>query len=522
MTPLIVRLGTLFVGGVAAIAVVLTPGRESVGQVAKAPAAAGPTTYSAIHCIGCHGGPDTPSYRAYMADNINRPTEFCKLTEHSTWNSDDLHSLAYENIRPRFDDRGEPLNLAGRMQIVLARSPDRKDKEYRVETAAECLTCHAVDRKPGRIAGPTEKAGERFHTLHGVSCESCHGFAEQWFGPHVQAATWRKTIPADKSKLGLVDLRDPAIRAEKCASCHVGNTAEGKFVTHEMYAAGHPPLPPFELVTYSRDQPRHYFTPSENKALKALPKEDAEKYFHFRSEETENARAFAIGTVATFEASMRLLADDAEATAKRTGEMLDLAHFDCFACHHDLKVPSDRQARGYRGVPGRPIPRSVPTDSIRAVLKHANSATNIDAGLDQLAKAFDARPFGDPVQVAREARALAESAVAARGEVNKASFTAAEAQRLYDALAARAADPKSMAVDHDTAQQLVWGLDVLRRDLKPTATDSPAHAKLDGIVRLSLRDRERKTVEARLAPRLKQLYGFESKSFGPALLEWLK
>ena len=31
-----------------------------------------------------------------------------------------------------------------------------------------------------------------------------------------------------------------------CLSCHLGNAREGRVVTHEMYAAGHPPLPGFE------------------------------------------------------------------------------------------------------------------------------------------------------------------------------------------------------------------------------------------------------------------------------------
>jgi hypothetical protein len=59
------------------------------------------------------------------------------------------------------------------------------------------------------------------------------------------------------AEYGERDMRDPAARAERCAACHVGNAAEGRFVTHAMYAAGHPPLPPLEVMTFSRDPPMH-------------------------------------------------------------------------------------------------------------------------------------------------------------------------------------------------------------------------------------------------------------------------
>ena len=49
-------------------------------------------------------------------------------------------------------------------------------------------------------------------------------------------------------------MRNPARRAERCTSCHVGSESEGRFVTHEMYAAGHPPLPPVEVMAFSRDR----------------------------------------------------------------------------------------------------------------------------------------------------------------------------------------------------------------------------------------------------------------------------
>ena len=210
----------------------------------------------------------------------------------------------------------------------------------------------------------------------------------------------REKDPKEKSELGLVDLHDPYTRATKCAGCHIGNKAEGKFVTHEMYAAGHPPLPPFELVTYCRDMPRHYHTYrdtpgiSHNRFLTEMASKDPDKAwktFHFRlpKDECPNARDFALGTVAAFESTMKLLADDARETPK--GQLLDFAHFDCYACHHDLKVPSWRQERGYRGVPGRPTMRPWATESLQAILEHAQAA---NGKLDTESAAKIANEFG--------------------------------------------------------------------------------------------------------------------------------
>src|SRR5438034_7388462 len=40
--------------------------------------------------------------------------------------------------------------------------------------------------------------------------------------------------------------------------CHAGNAEKGKVVTHAMFAAGHPPLPNFEVGYFSRNLPQHW------------------------------------------------------------------------------------------------------------------------------------------------------------------------------------------------------------------------------------------------------------------------
>ena len=527
MTPTLTRwLAATAACGALTAAVLLLPGPGGYAQAPKAatPKAGGPV--SAIHCRSCHAGPMSEDeekrnpegfagFREYKRQGV---TEFVRLNESGTWAKDDLHAVAHKNIEPAKDPDGTR-NLALQMQDIL--QPHRP-AEYEVHKAAECLTCHAVDLTAGQGVALKDKRPEHFQTTYGVSCEACHGFAENWFAPHV-LETWRTTDPKIKEGLGLVDLRDPYTRAMKCASCHVGNKAEGKFVTHEMYAAGHPPLPPFEVVTFANDAPRHYMPHRENKALAAMGPAAAWKNFHYRENECADARALAFGTVATFEATMQLLADDAAATAK-SGELLDFAHFDCFACHHDLKVPS---VRPKRGIPGRPTMR--PWETLQSVLQHSQTAPGIDTekvtktagdirdGLVALHKGLDLKPFGQPGQIAEQARGLVGPCQALKDELAPLVYDPAQTEALYRMLADRLR--KADGLDHDTAQHMIWSLRVLQEELRA----SKAHDELEKITPFHVRGPKREPVAGeRLKMRLERVGKFDPALFLPRALEWLK
>ncbi len=59
------------------------------------------------------------------------------------------------------------------------------------------------------------------------------------------------------------DLTPARQQAQLCLDCHVGNIEKGMFVTHDMYAAGHPPLPAVELRTLIEEMPRHWQSPKD-------------------------------------------------------------------------------------------------------------------------------------------------------------------------------------------------------------------------------------------------------------------
>ena len=193
------------------------------------------------------------------------------------------------------------------------------------ETAPRCLACHAVDV-------PQSERGRTFELSEGVSCESCHGPAAGWLGPHTERDwTHQKSLA-----LGMYDTRDLTKRSEKCLSCHLGS--DEKSVDHEMIAAGHPDLF-FELDTFSDVMPRHWKEPGE-------PGEAAS------TDPWYNVRELTSGQAVQLRQSLLRLA------SRSHGKIWpEYSELQCYACHHSLTPPEQswRQARGYPGRrPGNP------------------------------------------------------------------------------------------------------------------------------------------------------------------------
>ncbi len=397
---------------------------------------------------------------------------FITKKESSIWESQDLHAKAVDSLKG---------NLGQHMGRLLY--PDHPD----VLKQPACLACHALDLSLRNVSEPQGhgQSAADFYRKDGVSCEACHGLAQtgdkklEWFDAHSEP-TWRNVSPAEKAAKGLIDMRSPEVRAERCAACHVGNSAEGKFVTHAMFAAGHPPLPPLETLTYSRDQPSHAISPDKIKYIaEDVTPDDAWSLFHVRKGESAAARQAAVGAAVGFREAMKTLATAAD-EAKKDGRMLDFAYFDCAACHHDLIAPSWRQTG--RGMPGRPLPRTGPTALLRSV---AGSESNgFDTKLDTLVKSCAAKPFGDPAAIGPAARDLAAWANGVAKKLDDAhydpGYTAQLRRELADS-ARRKPGPDERGLDYDNAQQLLWAFDALKDEAPPVQSKVAAElAKLAG------------------------------------------
>ena len=63
---------------------------------------------------------------------------------------------------------------------------------------------------------PENLRGEDFKVSEGVSCESCHGAAENWLRSHTRTDYTR----ADRTTAGVRDLQNLYVRANTCVACH--------------------------------------------------------------------------------------------------------------------------------------------------------------------------------------------------------------------------------------------------------------------------------------------------------------
>ena len=430
------------------------------------------TGYAA--CGACHAQTLPVNEKLNIFAKKFKSHQFVLLSEGGTWLTEDPHSAAFRVL-------SQPLGQ--QMSRIL---------KYDVTKATQCLTCHSIDKYPCQPLPKDVDIAERFDTSQGVTCNACHGLRKAWQGEHFAdqggKIPWRTLTPAKKEEKGMRNLRDPVVKAELCASCHVGDPDQHRVVTHDMYAAGHPPLPPFELGTFMESQPQHwgypinprlkYFTQAGFVAYagaafaKDHPNWTWDLYRFFPADqEVYMARQMTAGAVASLHAEMKLIAADAEAVAKGAEGAIDFARFDCYACHHDLKIPSARQARGYAGTPGRPPLKAWTAALPSVVVEHAaglkpfaDTTKGFHSKWEAVQTAALARPFGKPKELAQAAKEMAIwcEAFLKQDQASAAPiYTKAEAEKLL-VLVGNSAVSKKWIGDPEAAMHLTWAYLTLR------------------------------------------------------------
>ena len=413
--------------------------------------------YGVLACSngGCHDNPVTPNQKDIL---------LCNYDEVRIWTQHDKHRDANKVLK---SERG--LQMAKLLGIKgdIAREPS-------------CVSCHGVVVEDKKFIHE-----ESFDISEGVSCGVCHGYYTEWVDQHstfLQRKKWRGMSRKAKEELfGMRDLWDPEKRAMLCASCHIGNAAEGKVVTHTMYAAGHPPLPSVELATFSEAMPRHWKYLAEKPAnvQKILEYDPAKANL-------ERTEFVLVSALVSFRESMKLLAAQAEegGAAKDPDQgWPELAQFDCIACHHDLKSDSWRQKRGYSGKPGRPMMREWPSALMPLAILHVGKGETerekkltgeLNSKMKELTAAFDVQPFGDPKRVAKSARDAAQWADGLLKEMKADSIDRAGAQRL---LAGLVKESKARTLDFDSARQYAWAFRAIQAESDPKGAADAEVAK---------------------------------------------
>jgi hypothetical protein len=457
-------------------------------------------------CQKCHQENDPTKVKEYKE---TRGYDFIRLWENKVWDVHDLHRTAYLNLltsRSAKAADGEKANAtAQRMEDNLRRAgidPKYKQANYTVAGDVNCLACHASTNEPATKESHKKWTADSFLTSDGVGCEMCHGHGSKYRDEHqknkldkanapdgaIRVVPWREWSVDVKRDWGLVNLRDAAEATNRCASCHIGNLDEGRFVTHDMYAAGHPPLPPLDLIAYTREQPRHWGLPSEMPYLKNLAEKDPKKanaVFHIRADESHVARRFVESTVATLHSSAVVTG---QLAADGKDEGLDYAAFDCASCHHNLKYPSDRQDRGYSARPGRPLFRPATFALTRVVMEHAAEMPgggDLKASLEALATveknlavAFTSKSLGDPAKVQAASAEMSKWSADALKKLSAVKYTNDETKKLLAKV--QAATQKPVA-DPEVAQLYTWAFETLVLDQTPPAADKKPPAALEEL-----------------------------------------
>ncbi len=416
-------------------------------------------------CVACHNQTlqaGNPSSLSALAQN----RELCALDEVKTFETTDKHIKAFELLKG---------DLGQRMEKLLG---------YKVTEDKRCLACHSNWHWKEGFEKPE-------HFEFGVTCESCHGAASKWKDPH-DKVDWRKVKPDVKEKeAGFIDVRNPVRRARQCFSCHIGNVTEGKVVTHEMYAAGHPPLPSIEIETFVSQMPFHWRTLRERGEF-ANQKEYLAANFPDQKDPTldlARTKSTLIGGVMALRESLNLFGEQA-VDKHETSVWPELAVFDCAACHHDLRSKSWRRDRGYgASIPGRPQFYSWPTALVKVAVRHR--AGDDDAkfkaqwdefhtNLEKLRRVLDKQPFGAPQDI----RSITHGADGKGGlvawldnlaeEIFKSPVREADAKRALKAVVAL--DAKDYP-DFHSARQTLWVFRTIQSELqvayptfKPRAT----------------------------------------------------
>lgn len=209
--------------------------------------------------------------------------------EYVTWSRVDKHALRANQV------------LLNDQSKRIAKNLGLKQPAHEAKI---CVDCHGHNP-------PADQRGERFKASDGVSCEACHGPAENWIKSHVAPGATHQ----DNLKNGLYPTSDPVALAKLCLSCHFGN--KDKFVTHRIMGAGHPRIS-FELDTFTQTQPAHF-----------VVDEDWMK----RKGSWDGIRLWAIGQALAAQEQLDVVLDPKRG---RDGLFPELVVFDCHACHHPM------------------------------------------------------------------------------------------------------------------------------------------------------------------------------------------
>jgi hypothetical protein len=485
-------------------------------------------------CVNCHR--ELPTFAE----------DFIKFIQKEVWEDKDKHSQAFNLL---LSDESQPVvtRLLGfdlrefvrRGELNLtALQPSQRTR------LKSCLHCHS--------AWPKDEDQPPIAAHWGVNCQACHGPARSWFAAHQRDdKMWRLVTPTEKARLHMTDVHDPITRTQLCASCHIGNLKQGRFVTHEMYVLGHPPLPNVEPESFAKQMPEHWQTLRQKLRDKAFDMWDSSPEGLDRAtwsrrnsvlaEEIKNSyreanypdfmqhdplkdlpqtRQVMVGGMVVLQSSLELLADLAESRQSSDSLWPEFAMYDCRSCHHDLRSGPLATGRPFRQVPpGRPSMPLWPTVLVRAgmVQKHGNlEAANqpfaeFERDLRSVELAVTRPVFGDAQQIQTAARALAKKLDILASELTQSHYRPESAKLALLVLT----EPNQTSLrDYHSARQVAWAIRRIATELAEENADFKIESLFLGpngedILALNLPSGQNNSVLTNLGPNLKAAANYD-------------
>lgn len=236
---------------------------------------------------------------------------------YQVWDLSDPHRRAFEVLYSE-------LSVEIYLRMEQIEKKDLDDAKYLHFLEQKCVGCHATP-PPGSIVGAKLAEQPKPDAYwQGVSCESCHGAAGDWYGRHY-SQTWQSATGTERASFqahDFSDLRPLASRSAVCLKCHVGPQTIGTLsydVNHDLIAAGHPRLN-FEFNAYLTNLPKHWDEAADRKQQGA-----AAASFHFE--------AWRVGQI------QQLQQIDALQSTRPQEPWAEFASHDCRDCHHALGEP---------------------------------------------------------------------------------------------------------------------------------------------------------------------------------------
>lgn len=381
------------------------------------------------------------------------------------------------------------------------------ESQSKVKAVQQCLNCHATWPQPAVANEPF-----RVPLADGVSCQVCHGAGFFWNQPH-QHQWWRLVAADEKHKLGFTNVRDPVTRAELCTSCHVGDFESGRYVTHDWYAGGHPPLPGFEFSTFASSMPVHWRSLRDKQAfegrddnkvpnpgvsqredyrLQNIDIRESEVKSSYREANFPNVKhdpfldlARLRDTIITgsvvLERYARLVERYSEEAAKPESQLNwpEFALYDCASCHHQLRSGIGYPKRPFaKQLPlGRPpaqvwpepiahlgaiqLAQHGPVEGAADIQKLRDAEETLSRALTGSLKARG-RVFGDPSEIKDAAKALR---ILAEGNANLLKGIPYDAATAKLAIQFLAEQPDAVLRDFHSARQIAWAIQAIKLDL---------------------------------------------------------